>query len=278
MLTQLMIWLNHIANLIGSVLLAPVQWLPGWLSATMIGMVSGVLMLVVFKYTSNQTAVRKTRSQIKANMLALSLFKDNLRVSLLSQSRLFAGAIRLAAHSVIPITVMAIPVTLMLGQISLWYQARPMHVGEDTIVTVQLRNDAKSSLDSIALRENSAIEILAGPVRVPQKNMACWNVRVSENGDQQLQFDIDGQLFTKDLTAGNGFAPTSLKRPSRKLTDVIRHPRELPFTSDSVVQSIEVAYPGRDSITTGSDRWIVYWFVVSMIAAFAVKPLLNVSI
>ena len=41
---------------------------------------------------------------------------------------------------------------------------------------------------------------------------------------------------------------------------------------------IEVTFPKRSSWTSGTDYWIVYWFAISLVAAFAVKPLLKVNI
>jgi hypothetical protein len=278
MLTQLLIWLNRIANAFGAILLAPVQWLPGWFSATLIGVVTGVVMLIVFKYTSNQSAIKRTRDQIKANMLALSLFRDNLWVSLRCQSRLLFAAVRLVWHALVPMAVLAIPMILILGQLALWYQARPLDIGEESIMTVQFKPDAAEAVDSITLSPSDAATVVTGPVRVPSKNMVCWNVMPTTNGRHVLNFTVDGRSFEKELVVGGAFQPTSLKRPSRDFGDLLLHPREPPFDADSIVQSIEVTYPKRNAFTSGTNTWVIYWFIVSMIAALAAKPLLNVHI
>ncbi|MHB9076809.1 MAG: hypothetical protein ACYC3X_04850 [Pirellulaceae bacterium] len=69
--------------------------LPGWLSATLVAGITGVLMLLVFKYTSNQEVVNRVRRYIKANLLAISLFCDSVAVGLRSQGRILMGAGRL---------------------------------------------------------------------------------------------------------------------------------------------------------------------------------------
>ena len=63
---QVIAWLNDLANRFASIFLSPIAWLPGWLSATIVGVVTGVLMLIVFKYTSHQSAIKQTHDQIKA--------------------------------------------------------------------------------------------------------------------------------------------------------------------------------------------------------------------
>src|SRR5689334_24491944 len=124
-LVQLVVWLNGMANALGRLLLAPVGVSPGWLSATVIAAVTGVLLLAVFKYTSNQRAIKRVRDDINANLLALKLFKESAAVALQAQGRLLVGAARLFVLALVPMAVMAVPVTLALGQLSLWYQQRP---------------------------------------------------------------------------------------------------------------------------------------------------------
>ncbi|HMF14070.1 MAG TPA: hypothetical protein VKE94_17260, partial [Gemmataceae bacterium] len=92
LLSQLVAWLNAAANAVGGVLLAPVGWLSGTLSATLIAIVSGVLLLLAFKYTSNQNAIKRVRADIKANLLALKLFKESALVALDAQGRILSGA------------------------------------------------------------------------------------------------------------------------------------------------------------------------------------------
>ena len=148
-LAQLVVWLNGLANAMAAILLAPIRVLPGWLSATMVAVATGVLMLVIFKYTSNQRAIKRTRSDIKANLLALSLFKDNVWISLRAQASVLAGAFRLLILAVVPMLVMLIPMCLLLSQLALWYQARPLHVGEEALLTLRLKETPESNWPTV---------------------------------------------------------------------------------------------------------------------------------
>src|SRR4029077_13392403 len=130
-MTQLVVWLNAAANACASVLLAPLALLPGWLSATLVAAVTGVLMFIILNHTSNQRAIKRARATIKANLLALSLFKDSASVSLRSQGRILLGAAALLVLAIVPMLVMLVPMCLVLGQLALWYQTRPLRVGEE---------------------------------------------------------------------------------------------------------------------------------------------------
>jgi hypothetical protein len=89
---------------------------------------------------------------------------------------------------------------------------------------------------------------------------------------------VDGQAYPKELAVGDGFMPVSLVRPSWNWSDALLNPRESPFGPSSNVGSIEVTYPTRSGWASGTDNWLIYWFVVSLVAAFAVRPLLKVNI
>ena len=279
MLIAITIWLNQIATAIANRLLAPLAWIPDGLSLTLIAAITGLVMLVVIKYTSHQPALQYTRNQIKANLLALSLFKDHLGVGFRVQGALLWGAVRLLGLSVVPMLVMTIPMYLLLSQLSLWFQSRPLAVGQQSIVTVQFGAGEERSVAAIQLNAmaTSAARVTSGPVRVTSKNKVCWTIQAQQPGLHELVFQLSETRFTKEISIGESAMPVSIQRPPRQLTAVLVHPREQPFATDSPVQSIEIDYPHRPPTwVTGSDWWIVYWFLASMVSAFLARPFLKV--
>lgn len=277
-MTQFVIWLNSAANATGRLLLAPIAILPGWLSATLAAVGTGILALIAFKYTSNQRAIKRVRDDIKANLLALSLFKDNIAVSLKAQGRICVSAFKLLVLAVVPMLVMIVPMSLMLGQLALWYQARPLAVGDESVVTLKLFEKAGSAWPEVRLEPTSAIETTLGPVRVRSERLLCWGIRARENGLHRLAFTVAGKTIEKELAVGDGFMRTSPLRPEWNWTDALLYPWEKPFPPDSPIQSIEIEYPTRDSWTSGSDSWVVYWFVASMLAALVFRRVFNVNL
>jgi hypothetical protein len=119
---------------------------------------------------------------------------------------------------------------------------------------------------------------ITGPVRVPSKREVVWVVRAREGGSHRLSFRAGVQEVSKQLEVGDGFMRVSPRRPGWDWYDAMLNPAEPAFSPSSPVRWIEVAYPDRPSWTSGTDNWVVYWFVVSMVAAFCAKPALNVNI
>jgi uncharacterized membrane protein (DUF106 family) len=279
-LVYVVVWLNAVANALGRVLLAPIAVLPGWLSATIAAAATGVVFLAIFKYTSNQRAIKRVKDDIKANLLAVKLFKDSILVTLSAQGQVFLGAFRLFVLALVPMAVMMVPALLILGQLALWYQARPLRVGEAAVVTATLTHDDSSDFATpeIRLQPNSSIEVATGPVHVLSKREICWKIVARENGYHNLLFQAGEQTAEKGLAIGDHFMRVGTEKPKWSWSDVLLNPDEPPFGPDSLIQSIEIEYPQRSSWTCGTDTWVIYWFVVSMIAALCCRRLLNVNI
>ena len=277
-ITQLVVWLNSIVNPIGRIVFAPIAVLPGWLSATIIGVGTGLLTLLAFKFTSNQQAIKRVRSEIKANLLALALFKDSVPVSLQSQGRIVMAAARLLVYSIVPIAVMLIPMALLLGQLSLWYQARPLRVGENAVVTMNLNGPDTTKWPKMQLDASAAFKPTLGPVKISDERAVCWNVEARQAGYHRLALDIDGTKIDKELAIGDGPMRVSLSRPAWNWSEALLNPAETPLAVNSPVRSIEIQYPKRLAFASGTNTWVIYWFVVSFVAALGFRRMLNVQL
>jgi hypothetical protein len=272
------VWLNVPANAVGRYVLSPMGLLPGWLAATVVAVVSGVLLLVVFKYTSDQRAIKRVRDDINAHLLALKLFKDSASVAFQAQGRVLLGALRLFLLAVVPILVMAVPVSFLFVQLGLWYDSRPLRVGEDAVITLKLNGAADAPSADVYLEPADATETMVGPVRVLSEHEVCWDVQARKDGYHRLVFHVDGQAVDKELAVGDGLMRVITRRPGWDWRDALENPGEQPFGADSVVRSIEIDYPQRSAWTCGAGWWVAYWIAVSMIAALCFRRVLNVNV
>lgn len=276
-LAQIIAWVNVPINALGQLLLSWIGEVPGWVSNTAISAVTGVVILVIFKYTSNQSAIGRVRDNIKANMLALKLYKDSMPVTLRVQGRIFAGAGMLLFHGIRPMLVIVVPVSLLLGQMGLWYQSRPLAIGEETLISMQLNDTGNLPLPEVSLESTAAAEIVTGPVRLSSKREVLWKIRASDNGYHHLVFKLGRQQFEKQLAVGTGFMRVSAKRPGWHWTDILLHPAEKPFARNCVVQSISIDYPPSKSFWT-VPLWVIYFLAASTVFALVFKPFLKVRI
>jgi uncharacterized membrane protein (DUF106 family) len=281
-LAQLISIINQVVNAVGGVVLGVLALMPGWLGNSIAAALTGLVAMVIFKYTSNQDAIGRVRDNIKAQMLVLKLYKDSIAVTLQAQGRLFKSAILLLVHSMRPMLVMIVPVWFILGQMGLLYQFRPLQPGEETIVTVSL-NDSVSETDGSAwpkveIEPTESIETSIGPVRSIAAREISWKIKAIEPGVHEMVIAAGDTKAEKKLTIGEGLMRISAKRPGLLPGDIAIYPLEKPFSKDSIIQSISIDYPERTTFLSGSSTWLGWFFVFSFIFAFAIKPIIKVKI
>jgi hypothetical protein len=272
-LSRVLAVLNPVCTVLGDAVYAVLSPLPVWLGLTLISAVAGVVMLVAFRYTSNQKAIGRARDDITANLLALKLFKDEIGVTFRSQGRILGALARLQWHMFRPVLIMLLPMLLLLGQMGVRYQWRPLQPGEVALICLYL-DPAQTDVPAVTLEPSPALRVEAGPV--PGGGELVWRVRAGEPGRHRLRFDVAGTTLEKELVVGGGFQRVSAERLAAHWTSQILHPTERLLPAGGPVASIEIAYSGVHSYIYGANWWILYFFIVSMAFALLFKPVFKV--
>lgn len=256
---------------------------PPWVSLALISTIAGGVMLIGFRYTSNQAAIGRARDEITANLLALKLFKDQLRATIKSQGRLFCAIVKLQVHMILPVLIMALPMMLVMGQMGVRHQWRPLRVGQPATVRVTMR-ERGDAMPSVSLVPSDAVSVevegIAGAGEI------VWRIRPHKIGHHRLELLVNGESVEKEIVVtgggaddgdgGVGFDRVSAERTSANWIAQILHPVEPLLPERLGIETISVSYPPRASLITGSNYWLLSFFVVSMAAALALKPVFRV--
>jgi hypothetical protein len=268
--------LNTVSNALFALVFAPVDRVPGWLSITLISAVLGVVVFVIFMYTANRSAFSRVVDTIMASILAVFLFRDNIGVTMRSEARLLVCSVKLLWYSLFPVLIMSLPLMFVLAQMGALYQFRAPVPGMETVqVKLQLQ-EQQGEWPSISLVENEAVRVVSGPVRLFSRAEVYWELAPLVEGTNELSFKIGDQTYTKTFSAGAGFARLSPVRPGGSdLFDVLLFPLEKPLSGGDV-RSIQIDYPDRISKIYGTDWWILYFCIISMIFALLSKPFIKI--
>ena len=265
---------NPICTTIGDGVYAVLAPFPVWLGLTILSALAGVAMLLAFRYTSNQTAIRRVKDEMKANLLALRLYKDELRVTFRAQLRLLWAVVKLQRYILPSILIMLPPMMLVLAQMGARYQWRSLRTGERTILRMRFGNEALPIEDPI-IEPGPGLVVEAGPV--PGGGETVWRIRGGESGRHTIRFQVGSATVEKELVVSDAFQRVSAQRPGSRWTARLLHPTEPPLPAGGPVKSIEIGYPGVDSWIYGADWWVAYFLVVSLLFAVVVKPLFKVT-
>src|SRR5271169_6995236 len=102
---------GHLAFLLASWLTSPLM------IVVVLSVVIGLLMIVLFGYTSDQKAIGVAKDQLKAHLLAVRLYRDQLHVVMGSYGKILRGTGRYLKLAFMPLLYVIIPITLLMVQI-----------------------------------------------------------------------------------------------------------------------------------------------------------------
>src|SRR5207244_879105 len=134
----------------------------------LLSLVVGLLMVVAFRYTSDQKAIRIAKDHLKAHLLAVRLFQDQLQVVLNSYRRILwstGSYLRLAFK---PLLYVIVPLTLLIVQLDRYFDFVPIEPGQPFLVKARTGN--ADALDQTSLQLPPEMTLTAPPVHVPARS------------------------------------------------------------------------------------------------------------
>lgn len=280
-LSSLLTWILAIfyqpMNSFLDMILSPAYSLPLWISLTGYSILTGIIVLLVFKYTSKQQRIHQVKGQIKANILALKLFRDQPWVALRSQSQIMYGGIKLFRYSFPPLLIMALPATFFLAHLQRWYGWQPLEPGQNILLTIYTSNDTDPHLiNSARLNTNRNLRVSAGPVRIPDKRCVIWKISANQPGLYHIGINVNGDIIDKEFLVGEQRAPVSPVRPPRHWWPMLMFPGEKVLLPNDSIQKICLNYRERSVMFIGGNGWLIYLTIVSMISALICKPIFRI--
>ena len=258
-------------------LFQPLQSAPPLVGLLVVSWLTGVLMVLLFRFTSNQKELRRVKNRMQAHLLAVRLFQEQVGVVLRAQWRLLGWTLAYLRHSMRPLAVVFLPLVILLLQLDAhlgWVPARP---GDPLVLTARVA--AAASLDQVSLRLPAGLELSAPPVRIPEDKEIAWRIQAAQAGEFTLEVEAAGQRVSKKVIVATDLARVSARRGRAGLFEEFLHPAEPPLPEGSILETIQVHYRRR-TINLGlfQTHWLVPFFVLSLLSGYAMKGLLRTEI
>ncbi len=118
--------INAILNRTFDLLLAPFAGTSPWPGMIVVSALAGILILLIFKYTSNQNTLKRKKNRALARILEFLLFKDDLIVTLGAFNRVMVANVKYLGQVLIPLGVSLVPLVLVLVQLNAWFSVRAL--------------------------------------------------------------------------------------------------------------------------------------------------------
>jgi len=242
-----------------------------------ISIVIGLLMVIVFRYTSDQKAIGRAKDQLKAHLLAVRLFQDQLPVVMRAYGRILRGTGTYLRLAFTPLLIAILPITFLIVQLDRYFGWLPLRPAQTFLVEARVQDPA--AFNDVALQLPPELASSAPAVHVPEDKEVVWRVVAEREGQYEIQLAAAGQTVSKQVVVAPGLARVSPVRLRDSFWERILSSGEPALADNSPIQSIAVTYPPRVIGFAWMEwNWIVLFFVVSLIAGFIFKSVLGIQV
>jgi hypothetical protein len=250
---------------------------PYW-PLTALALVLAVVMLLVVRRLSDQGRLAITKNRIKAHLLELWLFRDDVRTVLGAQGSLLRLNGRYVLLTLKPMLVLMLPITLVVAALEPWFGLRPLRPGETAIVSVRTGNGTALG-GPAALVAGDGVAVETPPLRILTANEIDWRIRVLRPGVHTVSVDLDGHRVDKQVVVDERLARVAPSRVTSPLWQLVVNPAEAGIPSPSPIERVDVQYPaGSVTVFGWQFHWLVYFLIVCLVFVFLLRRPLGVEI
>jgi len=274
--------LNHLVDL----LVSPFHGLDPIPQLVLLSVVSTVVLLAAFKKLSNQETIKRHKNKIFGNFLEIAIYRDQFRRSLICQARILKHNLQYLGAIGMPLLVLMLPMILVCLQLEYRLGYQVMKPGHPFIIEAQLDSQhvdhAADLLNQLTVTTSGSIDIDTPAMRIQSTGQVFWKARVTDASAPNfiaITLPDQGEIVRKNLAVNkltNRFTPSMTKIVG--LDDLLASGEES-IPSSSPIKSLRVAYsPAEYPFFNWALSPIVYYFILTIIFGFMLKPVLKVSI
>ena len=242
-----------------------------------ISLVIGLAMVIVFRYTSDQKAIHVAKDRLKAHLLALRLFQDQIPVVMRSYGRIVLATGHYLRLAFKPLLFVIVPMTFLIVQLDRYLGSVPLEVGQSFLVIARMAD--ANALNDAFLQLPDGLATTAPAVHVPSENEVAWRMVAARAGDYIVNIQVSDQTLSKRLVVGSGLSRLSSVRLRGQFWKRIFVSGEPALPDNNFIEAIEVQYPARNITFAWIEwNWIWLFFILSLAAGFLLKSILGIEI
>jgi hypothetical protein len=171
------------------------------------------------------------------------------------------------------------PLVLIIAELQFHYGYEGLRPGQSTELQVVLKPDAvPAGKPGISIGAPDGVRVMEPAVWVPSLREMSWRVDIDAPGSYSLDVAMAGNAATKLVDATEAVVRRSPIR-SRGFVDELLYPAEPALPADSPFESITIDYEDAELSFFGFGlHWLIWFFVISVAFAFALRKPFGVEI
>jgi uncharacterized membrane protein (DUF106 family) len=243
-----------------------------------ISVLTGGVMLFLFRFTSNQQAMKEVKTRISAYFLELRLYSHDISNVLASQGKILRSNMSYMKLSLIPAVVMIVPVLLVMVQLNLRYASEQLKPGETAIVKVKVTDGYDVMRNRLDLDCSGGVEKASPGVRIPSLNEVCFKVRLTEPGVHKITLRSAAGSVEMPIYGSNRLVPVYSVAKKTSIGEVLSNPGSPRVPADVPIESVEVSYRPMEFGLLGVNlSWLWTFLIISFAFGLCLKFIFKVE-
>jgi len=265
-------------------LIFPFRGMPPIVGLTVISLIVSFGMLLGFRAVSDQEALAEVKRRIHAGVFEIRLFKDDLRTIFAAQFGILRHTLTYFRLSMVPMLWMLAPIVLIVIQLQFQYGYEGLEPGQIALVNVTFTDEGAQRVGDddgagVSLEAPDGMRVETPLLWIPSLRQAGWRVAADSPGDYELVVRVDELSLSKSVRVSDAVVRRSPVRPSRSVLQQLIWPAEPPLPRGSPVEEITIDYADAEVNLLGwNTHWLIAFFVLTMVFAFALQRPLNVKL
>ena len=238
--------------------------------------VSSLVVLVIYKYLSAPEKIKDAKDKIKANILAIRLYRDFWKVILASFGKSVLYTLKYFSLNLLPLVVVLPILAPIFSQMDVRYGMRPFEADEVAVVKAYFNVDVET-LD-IKLAQSDFVKPLMKPVFIKAKKEVDWKLAVRSDKAFDLAIEVGDKTYKKVLAAGKYTGAISNKKYSHSNFNHFIYPAEPLFVTGNELEAVYIAHPGKTVNFLGTRiHWLWHYLLWTLVIVLGLRKKFGVE-
>jgi len=287
--------INYLFTKVFNVILYPFTFINEFWGILFLSILSSVIVLFLYKLVSSPAKIKETKELIKANILAIRLYKDFWKVIVISFGKSLYYTGKYFSLNMIPL-ILIIPILApVFSQMLIRYEMRPFKIGDEVTVKAKFYKDIDINTLKIKLNtegllkpalinnwhinaDMQEVKPKIKPVFLSAINEIDWKMRVVKEGEG-IALIINGKTYKKSFVSKKDFRGVlSEYKFGKSNIEHILYPGEDIFNDSETLKYISIKYNGKLISFLGTKiHWLIHYLILMLIIVLALKKKFGVE-
>ena len=249
------------------------------LALAVLSLLTGVALIFLFKWTSDQKKIKDTRDKFKARILEMRIYQNDI---VLIHKALFAALWTNLVYlrvSLKPIVVLLLFVFGIFVQFDERYGRGHLEASDHALLSVTLKDGNDPKNVDFDLETGDGLVVDSRPVRSSATRQIFWRIVANKPGTHDLDVRVGGFDYRMPVRAEKTNGVIGHTRTAGSFFDPLLFPSLPEIPAESPLKAVSLQYPPTEYELFGwGTHWLVVFIIFSFVGALIPKFVFKIEI